>query len=46
MKEAVLRRYPNAQITVEPTTALCSFYAEEGGMLIGMEGSFNTHNHH
>lgn len=46
MKEAVLSRYPNAQITVEPTTALCSFYAEEGGMLIGMEGSFNTHNHH
>ena len=46
MKEAVLSRYPNAQITVEPTTALCSFYAEEGGMLIGMEGSYNTHNHH
>ena len=28
----------------EPTTALCSFYAEEGGLMIGFEGGFNAEN--
>lgn len=45
LKEAVLGRYPNARVTIEPTTALCSYYAEAGGLIIGMEGSYNTHNH-
>ena len=29
--------YPDAQIKIIPTTALCSFYAEEGGLMIGYE---------
>lgn len=45
LKEAVLAEYPNARILIEPTTALCSFYAEYGGLIIGMEGSYNEHNH-
>lgn len=29
--------FPSAQITVEECRALCSFYAEKGGMLVGFE---------
>ena len=29
--------YPQAEIKIVPTTALCSFYAEEGGLMIGYE---------
>lgn len=43
-KEAVLAQFPNAQVVIEPTTALCSFYAEEGGVIIGFEGNFNEKN--
>lgn len=36
--EALIRGdYPDAEITCEPTTGLCSFYAEQGGMIIGYE---------
>ncbi len=42
--EAVRKDFPNARYTIEPTTALCSFYAEEGGLMIAMEGSFNEVN--
>lgn len=41
---AVKEKYPNCRFMVEPTTALCSFYAEAGGMIIGFEGSFNEKN--
>ena len=35
---ALIRRdYPDAEITCEQTTGLCSFYAEQGGMIIGYE---------
>ena len=35
---AIIRRdYPDAEITCEQTTGLCSFYAEQGGMIIGYE---------
>ncbi len=30
--------YPNAQIEISQTRALCSFYAECGGLLVGYEG--------
>ena len=36
--------FPNARYTLEPTGALCSFYAEEGGLMIAMEGAFNQVN--
>ena len=29
--------FPNAEIVIEECRALCSFYAEKGGMLIGFE---------
>ena len=41
---AVKEKYPNCRFIVEPTTALCSFYAETGGLIIGFEGSFNELN--
>ena len=41
---AVKAEFPNAKITVEPTTALCSFYAEAGGLIIGFQGNFNEAN--
>lgn len=40
----VRERFPICRVLLEPTTALCSFYAEEGGMIIGFEGAFNEHN--
>ena len=42
--DAVKEQYPNCRFIVEPTTALCSFYAEAGGLIIGFEGSFNENN--
>ena len=44
LANAVLAQFPNARITIEPTTALCSFYAEEGGLMIGFEGGYNVEN--
>ena len=37
-------QFPNLRYILEPTTALCSFYAEEGGLIMGFEGAFNTVN--
>jgi len=44
LADAVLAEFPNARITIEPTTALCSFYAEAGGLMIGFEGGYNAEN--
>ena len=44
LKALVLAKYPNNPVMIEHTTALCSFYAEEGGLIIGFEGCFNKHN--
>ena len=44
LKAAVLEQFPNCRFIIEPTTALCSFYAEEGGLMIGFEGGFNANN--
>ena len=44
LAKATLAQFPNARITIEPTTALCSFYAEIGGMMIGFEGGYNVNN--
>ena len=44
LADATLAKFPNAKITIEPTTALCSFYAEAGGLMIGMEGGYNAEN--
>lgn len=39
LKEAILEAFPNGDVQIEPTTALCSFYAEEGGLMIGFESN-------
>lgn len=33
----ILEEFPQSRILTEPTTALCSFYAEQGGLMIGFE---------
>lgn len=35
IKEKLQAEYPDAQITIRPMHGLCSFYAEEGGLMIG-----------
>ena len=44
LQDGILAQFPNTRFILEPTTALCSFYAEEGGLIIGFEGDFNTEN--
>lgn len=44
LKTATLARFPNCRFIIEPTTALCSFYAEAGGLMIGIEAGFNKNN--
>lgn len=39
VKDKILTEFPQADVAIIPCTALCSFYAEEGGLLIGYEGS-------
>ena len=43
-RSAVLAEFPNTRFLLEHTTALCSFYAEAGGLIIGFEGAFNEEN--
>ena len=43
-RDAVLAEFPNVRFILEHTTALCSFYAEAGGLIIGFEGGFNAEN--
>ena len=44
LRDMVLAEFPNTKFTLEPTTALCSFYAEAGGLIIGFEGDYNGKN--
>ena len=37
LKNQILASYPNADVRIEPTRGLCSFYAEVGGLMIGVE---------
>lgn len=37
LKNHILASYPNAEVRIEETRGLCSFYAEVGGLLIGVE---------
>ncbi len=38
LKEKVLSLFPNCPVQIEQTTGLCSFYAEEGGLIVGFQG--------
>lgn len=37
IREAIQDKFPDADIQAIPTSGLCSFYAEEGGLLMGYE---------
>ena len=37
LSETIRTSYPNADVRISPCTGLCSFYAEEGGLMIGYE---------
>lgn len=37
LRDQILASYPNANVRIEETRGLCSFYAEVGGLLIGIE---------
>lgn len=37
--ETIKREFKNAVIKIQETRALCSFYAESGGLLVGFEGA-------
>ena len=39
LEDLIHTDYPNAPIHHEPCTALCSFYAERGGLMVGYEDS-------
>ena len=39
LKNALLEHFPKANPIIAKTTALCSFYAESGGLLVGFEGA-------
>ena len=37
MRTEIQKEFPQAEIRIEETTGLCSFYAEKGGLMIGFE---------
>ena len=37
LKEALLAEFPNANVVLDQTRGLCSYYAEKGGLMIGLE---------
>ncbi|MGL4361685.1 MAG: DegV family protein [Cellulosilyticaceae bacterium] len=37
MADKIRLKYPNASIEIMPTSGLCSYYAEQGGILVGFE---------
>ena len=37
IKKLALAKFPGADVKIAPTGALCSFYAEKGGLMIGFE---------
>ena len=38
LKKIILGEYPDTDVAITPTTGLCSFYAEQGGLMVGLEG--------
>lgn len=36
-REMLLERFPHAKVIIDETRGLCSYYAEDGGMLVGYE---------
>lgn len=44
LQAAVREAFPQVRFHIEPTTALCSYYAENGGFILSFEGCFNELN--
>lgn len=44
LRDALREHFPGIRCVIEPATALCSYYAEPGGLIVGFEGEFNTVN--
>ena len=40
----IREEFPHARFILEPTSALCSYYVEAHGYIVGFEGGFNAHN--
>lgn len=38
LKDMILAEYPDTNLEIVSCTALCSYYAEKGGLLVGFEG--------
>ena len=36
-RDTILAKYPKADVVIDMTTGLCSYYAEEGGLIVGFE---------
>lgn len=41
LRDLIIEKYPLAQITIRPMRQLCSFYAEEGGLMVGFREAVN-----
>ncbi len=39
LKDMIRAQFPLAEVVIQKTRGLCSFYAEEGGLLVGYEGN-------
>lgn len=39
LRDMAMAIYPDSDVEILPCTALCSFYAERGGLIIGFEGA-------
>ncbi len=39
LKTRLLAKFPTSDISIEPSTGLCSFYAERGSIMVGFEDS-------
>ena len=37
LAEKIKEEFPNADVRIRPSTALCSYYSERGGMILGFE---------
>lgn len=37
LKDTILSAYPEAEISIDTTGGLCTFYAEKGGLIVGFE---------
>ena len=35
LRDQILAKFPTSDVVINPTRALCSFYAEKGGLMVG-----------